>query len=112
MYKLDIGLENKGKNIIIAHLDGHLNYDNTPKAKNTLSSLDCKALYIDFKKVNFIDRSGIGLLLEMQKEMKEGDKKVAYYGFNNYVKSVIELTKLIHVITTYDTLEDVLKQHL
>ncbi len=54
---------------------------------------------IDFSKVDFIDSSGIGALLSVQKRLKQRDEPVTILNAKPPVISVIELLRLHRVFT-------------
>ncbi len=54
---------------------------------------------IDFSKVEFIDSSGVGALLSVQKRMKTGSEPIVLCKSRPNVISVIELLRLHRVFT-------------
>lgn len=56
-----------------------------------------KDLLLDFSGVNYIDSSGLGVLISMQKRSRESNGKVVLTGLNGEVKKIFELTRLTKV---------------
>ncbi len=59
-----------------------------------MSSRNIKNYIINFEKVNYIDSSGIGVLIQVYSTIKKMPGKLLFCGIHGSVKKVIELTKL------------------
>ncbi|MGF1451932.1 MAG: STAS domain-containing protein [Opitutales bacterium] len=60
---------------------------------------EIRRVTIDFSEVQFIDSSGVGALLSVQKRMPAGSEPVTIQGAKPNVVSVIELLRLHRVFT-------------
>ncbi len=65
------------------------------------------AVIIDFSKVDYLDSSGMGMLLSLQK--KSQGKELRLCGLNNTVLNLLKLTKLDTIFKTYSTVDEALK---
>lgn len=61
-----------------------------------------KDFMIDFSNVNYIDSSGLGVLVSMQKRSKEKKGQVILKGLNGEVKKVFELTRLTKIFEIFE----------
>jgi len=68
---------------------------------NDLSSIvsselnsDCKVINIDFKNVNSINSSGLGILIACLKKAKSAEKELKLVNLNDKVLNVFKITKL------------------
>lgn len=61
-----------------------------------------KEFLLDFSNVNYIDSSGLGVLISMQKRLKEYQGKLILKGLNGEVKRIFELTRLTKVFEIMD----------
>jgi anti-sigma B factor antagonist len=52
---------------------------------------------LDFSNVNYIDSSGLGVLVSMEKRSKEKNGKVVLRGLSGEVKKIFELTRLTKI---------------
>lgn len=102
--KLDV--ERKEKNIII-RLAGELDLYTVNNLKIVLEremeAKGIKNLILNLGKVNFIDSSGIGLILGKYKALTEHGGKVAAVDLLPVVKRIFELSGLLKIIPIYDT---------
>ena len=55
---------------------------------------DCKTINIDFKNVNSINSSGLGILIACLKKAKSMDKELKLVNLNDKVLNVFKITKL------------------
>lgn len=78
-------------------LTGSLSVKDSPRIRSFLQSLKAKGikeLEFDFKDLNYLDSSGIGILLYSHNWMKETNKKVRIRNMNQAVRSIFEIANL------------------
>ncbi len=61
---------------------------------------------IDLKELEFIQSSGIGFILVLNKMILEINRKLAFYNVNENIMEVFEITGLLEAFKIYETLED------
>lgn len=107
----DLVIEN---NKAILKFDGEIIFDNSNQLKEeTKKLLDQKqevdTLIIDLSKVDYIDSSGVGVILSLFKFMREKDGSLAVAEPNKKIKRVFDVTKLAEIIPVYANLEEAMK---
>jgi anti-sigma B factor antagonist len=71
------------------------------------ASQDKPAVIIfDFNQMNFINSSGIGLLVTLLVRARRNDQQLFAYGLNEHFEYVFELTRLNEVIRLFKTEEE------
>ncbi|MDE4541720.1 MULTISPECIES: anti-sigma F factor antagonist [unclassified Thermoanaerobacterium] len=93
---------------IKGELDHHTS-DIFKDAINTEYQKGFKNIILDFEKLNFMDSSGIGMILGRYKMAKDNDGKLAIVGANSQLLKVIELSGILRIINCYDTIEEAIK---
>ena len=64
-------------------------------------------IILDFKNVNFMDSSGVGMIMGRYKNL-EPYGKVKICGLNEGIKRIFDISGLGRIITEYETLNDAL----
>lgn len=67
-------------------------------------------LVLNLEQVNFIDSSGLGVILGRYKRIREQGGVVAIVGAQPHVKRVLELSGILRIIGLYDTEEQATTQ--
>lgn len=97
---------------IIFDLDGDFDSRTAAEAKEEIRSaiLDGKNnVIINLEHVMYIDSAGLGTLVSALKTAKEESGNVWLAGLTAQVKMVIELTRLHHVFSVFDSVEKALE---
>ena len=95
----------------ILDLAGKVDIHNTPKFREVLLGtvkLEPMVL-INFKGVQYMDSSGIAILLEGYRQSKSQDKRLILFQLGSMVRGVLELTRLTTVFEIYETEEQALQ---
>lgn len=58
-----------------------------------------KTFWVDLKEVDYMDSSGLGVLVAIQKRARQQGGEVVLVGANGPVKEIIELTRLNKIFT-------------
>jgi stage II sporulation protein AA (anti-sigma F factor antagonist) len=66
----------------------------------------CKKLVLDFKNIDYIDSSGLGLMLEIYKAVTEKDGQLSLSNVVEKVLKVFKVIKLDKKMSIQSTLED------
>ena len=93
--KIDIKNSEQGVQMIQIH--GDLDFHSSPELRAELLKLtetQASKILVDFKKVNYIDSSGLATFVELFQKMKRYGGKLALFDLTPGVKSVFEIAKL------------------
>lgn len=101
-----------GSNMIV-HLPKELDHHNSRNLKrDTEQILDAafiNKIIFDFSNTDFMDSSGIGVLLGRYKKMSVIGGAVAVYGVNARVKRLLTMSGIYKIIREYETKEQAIK---
>lgn len=102
---LNIETERIGSNLIVA-IDGELDLETSPTFRNTVEeALDhyqtIRHLILDLKKVQFIDSSGLGVILGRFKRLSQEGGRLSAVNVSGQVKRIFELSGLLKIMTIY-----------
>lgn len=78
-------------------------------AVKELISGDMKDIVIDLSKIKRINSSGLGSLISVYTAIRNKGGNLKIGGLNEFVKNVLNITKLIEVFEIYPTQEDAVK---
>ena len=91
----------------------HIEGDVTAAAENKLmdaytqaSQNGTKGIILDFNDLDYMNSSGIGLLVTLLIRAKRQNQKLMAVGLSEHYKQIFELTRLDEAITIHDTAED------
>ncbi|SEF55005.1 anti-anti-sigma regulatory factor, SpoIIAA [Caloramator fervidus] len=93
---------------MIGELDHHSAEEVRIKLDNKIDETGLNKIIFDFAGVNFMDSSGIGVVIGRYKKVKEFNGKVALINLKPHVKKVFELGGLFKIIKEYDSLQKAL----
>ena len=99
-------IRNEGDKVIIDVLNTHVDFRNSDQLKSKLMNLyqngHCNLL-LNLGNVNFMDSSGLSVLLVGKRGADEMNGSFAVYGLKGYVNNLIELTNLNRVLSIYQS---------
>ncbi len=100
-----------GKDVVMVGVDGQLivgnRHDLKQKVLDALERGERKYI-IDFSRTGYIDSSGLGVLVSLQKKIRDVDGELRLSGLNEDLHTLFELTKLDTLFTIVDSAEDAL----
>ena len=84
----------------VVHLDGEIDMDVTEKAKEIIMPLieAKKEVHLNLKEVQYMDSSGISVLIESHQKANELGKKVILKDISKSVLKVIMMAKLEQIL--------------
>ncbi len=98
-------IENTINNFSILSLKGILNASSAPQLKSHIEqSLESQSIVIDLEQVDFLDSSGLGILVRIARKKKVSGAVLRLANLNERVKKVFELT---NAYTLFDIFDDV-----
>ena len=100
-------------NYLIVHLDGELDHHSSEEVRNKIDSKyydeNLLNLVLDLRKVNFMDSSGIGLVMGRYKNCKEQGGNVSIVNTKNNIDKILEMSVLTKIIRIYPSIEEALE---
>ena len=101
MYEQTFSYEAHGQTLII-HLPKELDHHN---CRNLLSENYINKVVFDFSRTEFMDSSGIGILLNRYKQMAGSGGTVTIYGVNAQIGRVLAIGGIGRIMKYFDTKE-------
>lgn len=77
--------------------------------KEYIQQNQIKFIVVDLEEVEFIDSSGLGMLISFFKEINEHQGQLVYIGVHDYVEKLIKLVKLDQVFIIRNSVEEALE---
>ena len=90
---------------IVGDVDHHSTEEIKRYIYNNIGMMS-KHLIINLSEVNFMDSSGIGMILGRYKEMVEKNGSVSIVGIKGNMERIYKLSGLYKIIKNYNTLEE------
>lgn len=100
-------------NVTVLEFEGVMDAEHSSQIKNFLSQLskeDFSRVVLDLKKVNFIDSTGLGILISLMRKLSEYEGKLRLAGLQDEVKSIFEITRLFKVFHISQSVEAALQE--
>lgn len=93
--------------ICVISVEGNIALDGVNEAKTYLrphmENQELKGILINFEKVNFIDSSGIGLIVSVFKAMQQREGKFALSNLSKKNEEIFTITRLNKILDIYGT---------
>ena len=108
---MNITRENIGENRVV-RLEGRLDAAAVRDHRDELASIadeTTKWLIMNMDKVDFIDSSGLGLIVSLIRRTRESHADLSVCNLSPQAKSLFELTRMTRVISIYPTEESALQ---
>jgi anti-sigma B factor antagonist len=90
-------------------LEGKVYADAAPELKAALATAverGLRALVVDAQKLEQIDSAGLGVFVEILKKIRPNGGKIVFFGLNQNLERVFEITKLRKVMGVKTTRDD------
>lgn len=98
------------KNLFIqfaaTELDHHIANEVREEIDDILINKQVKNIIFDFKNINFMDSSGIGVIIGRYKKISSESGKVSVIHSSSRVKKIFDLSGMNKIIGIYDTYEE------
>lgn len=107
-----IETERNGPNLIV-EVDGELDLETSPAFREVIEDKltqydSIKHLIIDLRKVNFIDSSGLGVILGRFKHLSQQGGRVSAIIVSEPIRRIFELSGLLKIIDIYPNRQEAL----
>ncbi len=97
-------------NTIVVRLNGELDDCAANKIKEKMDYLlyrkDVENIIFDMSKVNFMDSSGVGLLIGRYKQIKQRGGKACLILEDNNIKRILKMSGVLHLFSCSSTEEE------
>ena len=102
-------IENKQDDVVIITIEDELNLMTAEAVKEVFEKnfkLHNKKIIVDFSQTDFLDSTGIGLIIEMTNRLRQAGGNLAIIRMNRDVKNLFGIANLLDILTHYENLED------
>ena len=89
---------------ITGDLDHHQATQMREEIDKTIDAFKCKNLILDFTMLEFMDSSGIGVVMGRYNKIKEKGGKMVIAGGSKYVHMILEMAGIFTIIDKFDNL--------
>ncbi len=90
-------------NFLIVSLHGILNASSAPQLLSHITGVpEDQSVVIDLEKIEFLDSSGLGVLVGISRKKRAAGATFRLAGMNNRVRKVFELTNTSSLFDIYD----------
>jgi anti-sigma B factor antagonist len=103
-YKIEIK-----DNIVVVRIKGDFTEFLVEKLRNEMENFikqDTKNYILDFSEVSYINSSGLGFLAGYLKKVRKIKGDIKLIKVHNFIKNVLEISKLSHVFDIFDSEEE------
>lgn len=97
---------------LLVKIEGEVDVYTSIDLKKEMTKLvesDQKRIIIDLESVNYMDSSGLGVLVALLKELKKVGGELKLISLPVSVKKIFDLTRLTKFFNIYNNLEDAMK---
>lgn len=105
---MDVKLSKKGTTLIIRimeDMDHHCAQYLRQKIDSEIVKSTVKNIIFDFSNVNFMDSSGIGVVIGRYKNIQKLNGKAAIINANSKIMQIFEMSGILKIIPAYDDLD-------
>lgn len=107
MIKISLDQKNLVIEFMVTELDHHIANELREEIDDILMSKSIKNIIFNFRNINFMDSSGIGVIIGRYKKISNDGGKVMIINANNRIKKIFNLSGMNKIIDICDTYEEV-----
>ena len=92
----------------VLHLNGRLDMNTSSEVKSRIKELldkQTKKMILNLARVDFINSSGLGVLVSLLRDVRLANSKLAITNPSPYVREIFEITQLINIFDIYESEE-------
>ncbi|SHJ97461.1 anti-sigma F factor antagonist [Tepidibacter formicigenes] len=108
---MNINYKIEHRNLIVelyGELDHHIASEVREEIDMAIDQNSIKNVIFDFKNMNFMDSSGVGVVIGRYKKVSKTGGKVIAVNLNKHVKRIFELSGMNKIIEVYNNREEAL----
>ena len=94
---------------LYGEIDHHFAEDIRDKIDREFKKQNCDNIVLDFEDINFMDSSGIGMIIGRYKLTQEKNGKICAFGLKDNAKVIFNMSGLNRLISCFDTQEEAIK---
>lgn len=79
--------------VLTIHLDNKFDFDYVEEFRDTYKNTDARSFVIDFRNTEYMDSSGLGMLLNMRRHLGDGKVPVKLINCRPQVKKVLLISR-------------------
>ena len=102
---MDIAMK-EVSNVAVLSLTGRLDLTSGATLKQEvkkLSERDVNSIHLNLAKVDFINSSGLGVLVSIMKEVRVAKGRLTLSDLASYVQEIFDITQLSHIFEIFET---------
>lgn len=108
---MDISFSKRGLNLLV-NIDGEIDHHTSEIIKRNVEKefkrLNAKNIIFNFENVDFMDSSGIGMVIGRYKNISSLGGRVVIYGMNPSVYRIFYISGLYKIIESYKSMSEAL----
>jgi anti-sigma B factor antagonist len=107
-----MGVRKVGENACVIDIQGEINAAAEPalmQAYNQACASGAKNVLINFLNLEYMNSSGIGLLVTLLIRVRRQNQRLMAFGLNDHYRQIFDLTRLNEAIAIYETERDALR---
>ena len=108
----NIELKTNGRNLIVkinGDIDHHTSSRIKEKIEREFMFSNCSNIVFDFSNVNFMDSSGIGMIIGRYKSLQKNGGKIFITNVKPQLETIIEISGLRKIINFCDDIKHIIK---
>lgn len=95
--------------IIDGELDHHRAEDLRKKIDQEYYKKNLLNVILDFRNLNFMDSSGIGLIMGRYKNCKDRNGDVYVISTNTHINRMLKMSGILKIVNVYDNIDEVIQ---
>lgn len=102
---MDIAMK-EVSNVAVLSLTGRLDLTSGAALKQEVKKLferDITSIHLNLAKVDFINSSGLGVLVSIMKEVRVAKGRLTLSDLASYVQEIFDITQLSHIFEIFET---------
>ena len=102
---MDIAMK-EVNNVAVLSLTGRLDLTSGATLKQEVKKLferDITSIHLNLAKVDFINSSGLGVLVSIMKEVRVAKGRLTLSDLASYVQEIFDITQLSHIFEIFET---------
>lgn len=107
---LKISLKTRDK-ILIVSFNGELDHHSAEEIRKEIDKVyfenRFRSIVLDLKNLNFMDSSGIGLIMGRYKNVSNNDGKIYLINVSSRVEKILRMSGILKIVQIYDKIEDI-----
>lgn len=109
---LTMNVRKAGADACVLDIEGEINAAAEPVLMNAYSQAcqeGAKSILMNFTGLDYMNSSGIGLLVTLLIRVRRQNQRLMAYGLNDHYRQIFELTRLNEAISIYDNEEQAVR---